>query len=158
MSCDGTVLAQKLAKYPAEASACITGAAFTAAGIALFAMAGAIMAVAVWLLAAIITAAGLGFIIYIIWDYIRYRRTPRAVVEYREGKLFVLGREEDVFAITHVSVNEARGRKGPLGWGSLALRSGERQLVCRYVQDLEEARVQVLKFLATKRKQGESHV
>ena len=159
MNRDGVVLAQKLEKYPAEASACITGVAFVAAGVAVFAIAGAVgvSAVAVWLLAAILTIAGLGFIAHILWDFVRYRRTPQAIIECREGELFVLGIEEECSAITHVAVSEARGRKGPLGWGTLLLRSGERQIVCRYVQDVKEAQARVIRFIAAQRKQGESN-
>ena len=159
MNRDSVVLAQKLAKYPAEVSACITGASFTAAGIAVFAIAGAVgvSAVAVWLLAAILTVAGLGFIANILWDFVRYRRAPQAVIECKEGELFVLGIKEECSAITHVVVSEARGRKGPLSWGTLVLRSGERQVACRYVQDVKDAQARVIRFIAAQRRQGESH-
>ena len=160
MSEDCVVLAKKLEKYPAEVSACITGAAFAVVGISVFAIAGAmgVSAFAVWLLAAVFTVAGLGFIAYVVRDFVRYRRTPADVVVCSGGRLYVLGAEQDISAITHVAINEARGRKGPLGWGALVLRSGESQVVCRYVQDVKEAQARVVKFLATQRRQGESHV
>ena len=159
MSQKATVLAERVERYPAEVSVCIIGAACAAAGIAIFAIAGAsgVGAAAVWVLAAILTVTGLAFIAYIIRDFIRYRRTPRAVIEYRDGRLFVLGREGDIFAITHVSVNEARGHKGPLGWGSLVLRSGAGQTVCRYIKDVEEAQARMVKFLATQRRRSENN-
>ena len=160
MNKNALVLANKLEKYPAEASSCIIGAAFAAVGISVFALAGAVglNVVAIWLLAAILTVAGLAFIAYIIYDFARYRRTPQAVVQFTEGRLFVLGREEEYSSRTHVAVSEARGRKGAFGWGALVLISGERQIVCRYVQDVKEAQARVLNFLAMQRRQGESHV
>lgn len=159
MNGEGTVLAQKLAKYPVEVPACIVGATFTAAGIAIFAIAGAagVSAFAVWLLAAIITVAGLGFVARIVWDFVRYRRTPAELVAFSGDRFFVLGAEQNMAAITHVAASEARGRKGPLSWGTLVLRSGESRLVCRYVQDVREAQARVLNFLAVQRRQSESN-